>query len=311
FPYERNIFRTNRNNYFNDSDSWETQGRLYIGNEHTSSNVNTLNISCDKHNRRCSTINSNRPSQSTSFGLLRSGDDTSSFGMNAKGTTICKLRGYSGYCFSPRRSDKEESVCMKCKCTIDRRVVEKKKKIYENFFLNSKRYYKEKRRKINYLAYDLSILKEYLYTYLKKYFDDIIVLFEYFFALSNNYFSLDTEGDGSTIATTAATEATTAYTTSNRSTVIDTNVEQTENGSMENEDLLYELFALSSYDNFNNEDNNIIDWLSTKSAEHRKYYNDYMYIKKLKFFIKNDIIQFIIKNVNFVSSNIHLKIGRV
>ncbi|SBT80147.1 hypothetical protein PMLGA01_120031300, partial [Plasmodium malariae] len=47
FPYERNIFRTNRNNYFNDSDSWETQGRLYIGNEHTSSNVNTLNISCD------------------------------------------------------------------------------------------------------------------------------------------------------------------------------------------------------------------------------------------------------------------------
>ncbi|CRH01130.1 conserved Plasmodium protein, unknown function [Plasmodium relictum] len=197
-----------------------------------------------------------------------------------------KKKGFNSNLF-PNSNDKKFKRCVKCNSMLDKNILEKKKKMFYNFF-NLKKYYKKKKKKINYLTYDLSILKEYFYVYLKKYFDDIIILFEYFFSHSNNYFCIDTNLNNSFVRKNSENSC-----------------------KVKNEELIYHIFALSNYDNFNNDNENILDYSDVKNSISIKDYNNYVLIKNLKLFVKNDIIQFISRSINLINNNVSLKIGNI
>ncbi|CAA9989346.1 conserved Plasmodium protein, unknown function [Plasmodium knowlesi strain H] len=186
--------------------------------------------------------------------------------------------------------DSHATFCAECRGTIDKHLLHRKEKLF-NHFHNMKNYYKEKMQKINYLSYDVSILKEYLCAYVKKFFGDIILLFEYLFCVSNS--------------------------------PVGVNCGNQEGGEKKEEDLLFEWFALSSVDNFNNEGESVGDSLNIKQAKwskesncikgrkRSKEYENYLLLKKLKFFAKNDIIQFMSKSINCAQNQVLLKIGNV
>ncbi|SCM12787.1 conserved Plasmodium protein, unknown function [Plasmodium chabaudi adami] len=235
--------------------------------------------------------------------------------------------------FSNSFNDTKLQGCIKCHSKLDTNLLRKKKKVLYNLF-NLENYYKEKKKKINYLAYDINILKEYLYIYLKKFFDDIIILFEYFyFFFSNNAINPE-HGDikGNNINSCSSTKIdnenknlkhkdnfdntkydgrstqdigiySEEHINSKRSVAKEINNQDNE----KNEDLIYEYFVLCSYDNFNNTSD--LDNVNIKDrSKHSKHYMNYILTKRLRLFIKNDLIQFINKNINLINNNINLKI---
>ncbi|KJP89902.1 hypothetical protein AK88_00358 [Plasmodium fragile] len=181
-----------------------------------------------------------------------------------------------------------ERRCTKCECTLDKHLLDRKEKMQSRFY-NVKNYYKEKRHRINYLSYDVSILKEYLCAYVKKFFADVILLFEYFFCVLNANLGLGCGDEG---------------------------------GGEKKEDLLCEWFSLSSVDNFNNGG---ASHQATRFAQatrftqanrftqrkHTREYENYLLLNKLKYFAKNDIIQFMSKSIGCVQDEVLVKIGSV
>ncbi|EAA21528.1 CCAAT-box DNA binding protein subunit B, partial [Plasmodium yoelii yoelii] len=225
--------------------------------------------------------------------------------------------------FSHLFNNTKSQACIKCHSKLDTNILRKKKKIIYNLF-NLQNYYKKKKRKINYLAYDINILKEYLYIYLKKYFDDIIVLFEYFyFYFSNNTINVE-YNDGNANKNSKDTNFFGKITNSkcdekNRHDVRIYNEENIYNkksiekeinnqDNEQNEDLIYRYFFLCSYDNFSNGNDGLDNIIIKDKNKYSKYYINYILTKKLKLFIKNDLIQFINRNINLINNNIHLKI---
>ncbi|CAD2101449.1 conserved Plasmodium protein, unknown function [Plasmodium vinckei brucechwatti] len=238
-----------------------------------------------------------------------------------------------GLPFSNTFNDTKLQECIKCHSKLDINLLKKKKKVLYNLF-NLESYYKEKKKKINYLAYDINILKEYLYIYLKKFFDDIIILFEYFyFFFSSNTINPeygDTKGNNVNSCSSTKVDNenknlkhkdnfdNTKYDDRNtqdigiyneehinskRSVAKEINNQDNE----KSEDLIYEYFFLCSYDNFNNASD--LDNINIKDrSKHSKHYMNYILTKKLRLFIKNDLIQFINKNINLINNNINFKI---
>ncbi|SCM18489.1 conserved Plasmodium protein, unknown function [Plasmodium berghei] len=238
--------------------------------------------------------------------------------------------------FSHSFNDTKLQSCTKCHSKLDTNILRKKKKLLYNLF-NLQNYYKKKKRKTNYLAYDINILKEYLYIYLKKYFDDIIVLFEYFyFYFSNNTIHSEyTDGNANNINDSAYTKIDNEnknrkhkvcfynifnskcdeknehgvgiYSEENIYSKRSIGKEINNQDNEKNDDLIYEYFFLCSYDNFNNGSD--LDNMNIKDKnKYSKHYINYIFTKKLRLFIKNDLIQFINRNINLINNNINLKI---
>ncbi|CRG94991.1 conserved Plasmodium protein, unknown function [Plasmodium gallinaceum] len=278
---KRDEINSNQNNNINDKNyDLQSGNNLCINNSNNS--IYNTHYNSNKKNSKIFNYdnlhNKNSKYYVCDFKLMNSRNNNSNLPHinNINKTVLHKKKCFNSNLFY-NSNDKEFKNCVKCNSMLDRKILEKKKKMFYNFF-NLKKYYKEKKKKINYLMYDLSILKEYFYTYLKKYFDDIIILLEYFFSHSNNYFCIDTN-------------------------------ENTFN--IKNEELIYHIFALSNYDNFNNVNEDISDYLNAKNSLSIKDYNNYILVRKLKFFVKNDIIQFINRNINLINNNVCLKIGNI